>query len=824
MRMGNIFINDSLGGDVPSRMYHNDMIMAFFYELLCFLGKIRKVANRARNRHISLSMGEEKYSVTIGVAGTVDYLIWIFHMFYNERATYDEIRIETDNVQDAKDIWESYSKNRKILAFKIDNCRDYAPDKNKIDGIVETLGTTFIDETIKDYLKNAYDDLKQSYSFSSANCLWKRYEISKFLNIYYKILRCFLCEDELLESEGFVEKILIPTLNLGVEKSKEGEEYRAGMSMPVVLYAINLIYDKLEEFLLLADDLDDILYNEIFLAKIHQMFRFYLVQESNGEIYHAALPAYKERLEQSVMVVPVRAISTYNSYQGIRELRLADKILFELNQGVDARGGEAENNFTYQIVIFGDVVERAIEALLYYTRKQILIKKEYSHLRNIGIKIDAYTLRIGEGQNNFNREINSRYYYEFHQYNNELLNILKLKAILDEGELFFFLDHRDLYRSMIENIDDLILFRQYVSLEDYDVCGEQYLPDDLVLNGKFMNLYHVLTMYAWKNKMGFLRKKAKGELVKYIREVVESQNGKSAYIYISDIAAFKELKCVQENIVRIETYNQKEIGIIRFTSFPREQLPLFFCPENVERNSRHQMLVFNMWQLIKHIVLNEKANFEYRFIKNREKNMLDQIYIALDYSEWGDTVWMSYWYENKKAFKREEIEKFINDILKKIFNNGKKNMYQKYLKKVLISILYGAAKSVEDLLFVYILKDREDLLGQFRWWYPERGESTNRNDGGYNPIIKTYYSLSCKFSLKKNYWEIMRKYDKSSLNLLDQYTVLESIKKSNGIDGAPLQDETVVRFFKDIVQVCETMNYEESSLYSNCRKIEDGYF
>lgn len=813
---------------VSDKRYHNDSMMAFFYELLSFFGEIRFVIHRTGSRHVSLLIGEDNYPVyNIGRETVSEYLVWIFFLFYNDRTTSKEIRIVSQEMQDIEIVSRSYWKNPNIKGFRIDSMT--GSDQRKIEGLIEELETMFISPQVCKDLQRLFIELKSCYNHFDDFLIWNKTQISEFLDVYYDILSYFLCEDELLEVEGIVEKILIPVLNLGIIKTEPEVEDKAGMTMPVVLYAMSLVYDKLDEFLLLESnvygELENLLYREIFLAKLHQMFRFYLIREKNEELCHAALPAFKRTMDFSAMGVPVRGITTYNSFQGIRELRLADKILFEVRQRFDLakKGNEIDGEFIYHITILGDIVKEAMDVLLEYVRKQIILKNEYADMQEIDIRFKVYTLRPEcEKSSACSKGVGGKYEYEFCQYHGQLLDAKDLKNILKEGDLFFFLDNCDLYRTEIENVDDIITFKQYISFGRHKNYHRRGLKDDLVLDSRFMDLYHILTMYAWKNEIGFLRKKAKEDLVKYIRNEIEGQKGKSAYIYISDINAFKGLACIQENIVRIETYNQKEIGIIRFTNYPRKELPVFFNSENIKSGQRKQILVFNMWQIVKHTVLNQKANFETVFLKKREKNMLDQIYIALDYSNWKKAMWVGYYYRDEKAYNQNEIEDFIAMVIQKIFSVGKKDMYQKYLKKVLISILYGAAKSVEDLLFVHILSEREDLLGQFFWWESNQRitlKPIRRSREKYNSIIESYYDLNCKYSLKKNYWEMMRKFDYTGLNILDQYIVFESIKKSSQVNGTIQQDGVVVRFLGEILKACESVGYKESVLYHNCLEI-----
>lgn len=853
---------------VSDGRYRNDTMMAFFSELLQFYREIRTVAQETGNMNISIRIeGKEELLCKIEEGAVSEQLVQAFFMFYSKNDGPEELYIVSKGLQNESEGDERkrvYRKNQNIKEFQIVDVKLGAEsDLKRINKIIDELETMFIDEQVCEKLRKAFSELKYYYSqFSSgedysaegdkgiaamenkgfqnlySSIPWNKSQAMKVLEIYYGILTSFICEDELIETEGMIEKVLIPTLNLGMITTKSGP--KAGMTMPVVLHAMNLVYDKLDKFLLLKTDggekMENCLYHEIFLAKLHQMFRFYLIQEENQEIEmneenrkaenrreslcQAALPASRKEYDDSPLGVPVRSMSTYNSFQGIGELRLADKILYEAARraAVGEKETQPASGFIYRITVFGDVRGSAMRELFEYIEKQVRIKPEYAGMRKMEIRCNVYTLRSKSEENFSVSGQEAEHRCKFLKYQGELLNQQQLRNILESTDLLFVLDSCDLYRTEVEAVADKIIFRQRMSFGGYARNLKRDTPKDLLLGGRFVELYHVLTMYASKNQFGFLRKKAKEEIVKFIRKGIESQANKAAYIYISDIEAFQEMECIKENIVRIETYNQKEIGIIRFVKGDSQGLPEFFAPQAAEESARKHLLVFNMWQVIKHIVLNQREYFKELFLKDGEKNMLDQIYLALDYSNWRSGVKISYYYEEKDSFYQKEIQQFIFFVLQKAFGSEEKDIYQKYLKKVMISILYGSAKSTEDLLFVYLLKDREELIGKFRWL-----GDTEEGKEDYNPEIVSYYNQNCKYTLKKNYWDLMRKFDCMDLNIIDKYTVFETIKKTSR-KGETESGSVVGRFLEEILRVCKEVSYSDSMLYENCLELRKNNF
>lgn len=799
--------------------YYNNNIKAFFNELLYFFSQIRMVYYNTKNSKIELKMGEERYSVNIGDKGVSEFLIWIFLRFYNEKAI-KTIEIDAENLVGKGIMQKRYDKNMEIPGFKIEN-KVYS-DKERIRKILDdSLDSVFIDEDVKEKLHLRYRKLYNCYDAMPDNSFFVRRWSICFLNIYYDILSYLLCENELLETEGVVEDILIPTLNLGIDDYKQEELPGVRMNAPVALAAFDLIYEKLDQFLFLEIDVEryeNVVYNEIFLAKLHQLFRFYLVQGKGGCLYHAALPAYERERNNSPMTIPIRPLYSYNSYQGIRELRLADKILFEFEQRYcckDQNVNHIDRSVAYRIVMIGDIIEEAMDELIAYIEKEIRLKDLYSDVRDIAMEFHVYTMRIDAG-NVFRAENKEKKQYTCvrHPYNGQLHNADKLKKMIHEGDLFLFLDNCCLYKQKVESVHDDITFKQYISFDTYESSREKYVSNDLILKGKFMDLYQAMMMYAWDGKLGFLRKRLREDLMRFIQREIEIQD-KVAYIYLSDNSAFGGLSWIEENMVRLEVYNQKEIGIIRFTKSKHEIFPVSYQPDQ-RKDIPMRMLVFNMWQFVKHLVLDYRVFFERNFLAEDEC-MLDQIYIALDYTQWTKGVWLSYWYKDRQKFKEENIKEFIDVIFRKNITGQKEDMYQGYLKKVFISFLYGAGKSVEDLLFLHLLKKKGSMIGEISW-------RDKKDKDNYNPAIKEYYDQNCKYIKKQNYWNAIEMFDRNGLNFVEQYVTLEAIKRAGRTENIMQQKSYVSQFLDDNMKVCMDMEYVDSPLYGNCQKIKKEYY
>ena len=115
---------------------------------------------------------------------------------------------------------------------------------------------------------------------------------------------------------------------------------------------------------------------------------------------------------------------------------------------------------------------------------------------------------------------------------------------------------------------------------------------------------------------------------------------------------------------------------------------------------------------------------------------------------------------------------------------------------------------------MYLLKDREELFEEFRW----RG-GKEESEENYNPEIELYYNQNCKYTLKKNYWDLMRKFDCMDLNIIDKYTVFETIKKTSKKRKSGPDGNSVSRFLEEMLRVCEKVSYSDSMLYRNCLEL-----
>lgn len=680
-------------------------------------------------------------------------------------------------------------------------------DLDRLLFIKEELDKSFLDDMIKNEIKIRISRLADRQKKNGGSFLWNPIQLSGYLDDYYGILCLMLRDDSILRTEGVVEKILIPLLNLGTERA---EDYTVHMALtaPAILPALNLFYERLQELLTMeffSDNkkgsnekkfqrAEDDIYKDIFMSKLHQIFRSCIVFDKSGDLYYTEVPDYGRCEADFPLSFRVKGSDKLDSFQGIRELRLAEKIIYECMQYCEAsaRNGE-ETKREFRVALIGEVDPDPLKELIIYIRETINNKEEYKVLRSIEFNYTVYTIDADE------TAANGIDHCEYRKYNDLLLNRKKLEEVLEESDLLMFLDSCQLYDMDIEDIDDFIVFYQNIMMENYSDFFAGTDTKDLKLNCKFMELYNALMSYCWKGKLGSIRKTAKENLIKFLRDYVKECRHKTVYLYVSDIKAFSKLTCIQNDFVRIEKYNEKEIGIIRFTTNSREVLPVRAdCVTVYGRN----ILVFNMWQVVKHVVINERQFFTKLFL-DKNNMMLDDIYIGFDYTDWRENIKISYYYEGIQA--DGVCEKNLKDciclVVRMLLGGQAPNMYDKYMRKAFLSFLYGAVKSVEDLVFLHLFKKNKEMLGEC-------------SIIGLNPELKNHYNLNCKYSHKKNYWEAMEKFDASHINFVDRYLVMN--RADNNGEMADNERSGARQMIADIMEACEQISYSDSILYQNC--------
>lgn len=625
-------------------------------------------------------------------------------------------------------------------------------------------------------------------------------DIKKCTDLFYKSIKFFMSHESFLEMEK-KERVLCELLNIG--SYYDGEKYKTTIYAPRSLLVLPSIYKNLSLYLKRTEQ-DEMLTkcnHSIFLAKLHQANRWYTlaVEKRKLCLYHVALPAYQTE-QNTDMFLEMRNIKTYDSYEGVGELRLADKILYEL----EYRDKNQLDIGNIRISIFGEVNYNPLLELIDYLNKVINIKYPYMKAK-YKLSFDIYTRKIDELEENKRISEYKNCVLKFYKKDEKQFSIRKkIDKLIDDSDIIFLLDNSGIYNA--------------VTYEAFDDGGEYYknlqmLPDqisidedreDFKIDKNFDELYNIAVTYGNFGKFGKIYKEAYDTLLGAFEQRCSDE--KVIYAYISDLDAFSQVYFNQEQYVRLEQYRDKEMGIIRFSK----------RKENLLKNSSSQkMIVFNLWQFVKHIAIHERMNFEEYFIypSYRSKILLDQILIGIDYSLWIEEVVFSYTLDSKidinKAIYCERLEQFINNVIIPKFDSMSEISYESYYRKIFISFLYGDAKNVEDLLFLHIYQWHKIILGKSKLRERYTDEKQDLIDNK---------NVEFKFSTKRFYQIAMKRFDSTFNNEYDRLNAYGTLRRESNMLFYDYKKDDIKMILSNIKKACEAITYDRMILYRQCQE------
>lgn len=625
-------------------------------------------------------------------------------------------------------------------------------------------------------------------------------DIKKCTDLFYKSIKFFMSHESFLEMEK-KERVLYELLNIG--SYFDGEKHRTTIYAPRSLIILPSIYKNLSLYLNIVEQ-DEILTkcnHSIFLAKLHQANRWYTLAAEKRKLclYHVALPAYQTE-QNTDMFLEMRNIKTYDSYEGVGELRLADKILYEL----EYRDKNQLDIGNLRISIFGEVNYNPLLELIDYLNKAINIK--YPHMKaKYKLSFDIYTRKIDELEESKWISEYKNCVLKFYKKDEKQFSIRKkINKLLDNSDVIFLLDNSGIYNGVTD--------------EAFDDGGEYYknlqmLPDqisideaceDFKIDKNFNELYNIAVTYGKFGKFGKICKEAYESLLGNFEQRCSDE--KVIYAYISDLDAFSKVYFNQEQYVRLEQYRDKEMGIIRFSKRKENSL---------KNSSSQKMIVFNFWQFVKHIAIHERMNFEEYFIypSYRGKILLDQILIGIDYSLWIEELVFSYTLDSKidinKAIYCERLEQFINNVIIPKFDSRSEISYESYYRKIFISFLYGDAKSVEDLLFLHIYQWHKKILGKSRLRERYKNEKQDLIDNK---------NTEFKFSTKRFYQIAMKRFDSMFNNEYDRLNAYGTLRRDSNMLFYDCKTDDIKIILSNIKIACEDITYDRSILYRQCQE------
>ena len=532
-------------------------------------------------------------------------------------------------------------------------------------------------------------------------------------------------------------------------------------------------------------------YQAVIISKALREFRWIIVKDN--ELFQAAIPAavpvYEDEDPEDCkkriwsLDIPVRDLEDYNSYEGIGELRLFDKIIYELEK----RKGSGKVEF--HVLIVGDILKKPIEVLCQAVEGWIRSQKcnDQDYWSKIDIFMTILTRNKWESKCNIPKDmiqITPHVNYKWEKYEGQLLQGGILEELIKENDWMFLLDACNLYNDI------------YIEEQDVDLIEQRLF---LTGNCSIAQQQQVLYAVVGAGAPGIFKKEINRTFLKYLSKQLKKfgDEAKNVYVYVSDLDAISELDFFDENFIRIERYNNKEFLILRMPGMDEAELK--------EIDSR-RIIVMNLWQVIKHCtVRNIDCFLDYFGLDDISTAMVifRDTLIGVEYEQW--RCQLIFYYSMPDClgeFDLQLYEKHLKSWIKTgimpYFKNQPGNVFYNYFVKAFSTFLYSDAKCVDDMLFLHLFVDKHELLKNIVF-------------GGKDTEIRNYQSASCKYSQKQFYATAMEDYDTSSEMFVNKYRKLDLMERA---------DVNLRRtIFQKIVDSCQRNQYEDSYLMINCQKM-----
>ncbi len=676
----------------------------------------------------------------------------------------EELKIETNRVSDLEGVFFT---------------------EKRIVEVLDRLLNSFVDVEVINQIKDDSEEffnVRKRLLTRESVFLLKSEEIDEYLSKYYGLLMDLVLFYDVFDKKQDRDIIIGELLRLDTVYDEKNDVYQLDFWSPMVLNKLQKINRGIADFYkqITRGDASEStwlqrLYKHIVVIKAQHDLRWYMCGEKK-ELLHAAIAAYLDNQPTNLnFQITARSLEKYNSFEGIKELRLGEKIIYEYEMIRE----KVESNF--KVAIMGDLNVRPIEELYEYVYKKIKKTSE-----DFLLEFNIYTKKNMDGINNPHihfRDIPGK----------ALGNKSELGQVIDANNVVFILDCVELYKSpepqteSHEFVKYRFIFNQYfensTGSEQTDICDQNMLEE----------LYEMLTCEQIFDQFGRISKEANGSLLEFCEEKQKAVGEKSTiYVYVSDMQAFDNIYHDDQYYIRTERYNQKEIGIIRYSSETVRGLDL--------GAKKNRMLVFNIWQFIKNVAINERNLFISFINKSDDAYMdLDQIYIGIDYKDWPNILEVHYWCSETRF--EVVAQKFINEVLLRVLNNRDGDMFNQYIRKAMYSFFFSSAKSVNDMLFAHLFMNKQKLLGKV--------VLAEENDDNK---VKENINTRFKFSSKRFYDMIMKNYDMRSNMYAGQIKTSLIIQKKEQKESRIKKD----KIYQNVIDACRNLSYEDSYLMKNC--------
>lgn len=662
--------------------------------------------------------------------------------------------------------------------------------RERLKGLLEEVQAVY-DQFVKSFENNIWFPDKESARIY-------RDKYSELLQELFSLARSF---------EDFGEtgtQFLLDILNVDI--TFEDDSMRASLCCPAAVDAILHMYDCIEKY---ADinmqsckkedrDLLESNYQAVIISRALRRFRWILTFD--GELLQAAVPAAlplyegeddtekndidKERRVWS-LDIPVRRLRDYNSYEGIGELRLFDKLVYEL----DRRKNTDKADF--QVLIIGDILKKPIEVLCQTVECWLISQKPDGKRdwNNSRIYLTVLTRNKWEKTDEFPKkeiEVANHVRYRWESYKGQLIHGRMLDELIENNDCMFILDCCDLYNGIYSEGIDPGEARQQAINGVYSVAKQQQMLYALSITGCF----------------GTFTKESNHTFIRYLGEQLKKFGSemKTAYVYVSDLDSIDGMDFCDEHFIRMEHYNDKEFLIVRMPGRREASLS-----EQVAR----RIIVLNLWQVIKHCtVRNIDCFMKYFGLDDIDiptaVNVFRNTLIGVEYGQWRKQLKFYYYMpgnlkEPKRRLYELKLKTWINVGIMPYFRAQPSNMFYDYFVKAFSSFLYSDAKCVDDMLFLHLFVNKHQMFENVTFIDQEDAE------------LPKYQAKACKYSQKQFYTEVMEDYDSSSEMFMYKYRKLDLIERA---------DVDLRRtIFQKVKDACERNEYGDSYLKINCEKM-----
>lgn len=669
-------------------------------------------------------------------------------------------------------------------------------DTLKLSECADRLDGCFLDEKLlKELQKLVYEFCEERDMLEkNASPFLSIEQIERYLSKYYALLFKLMFEDDVINNVEQVKDLLCVLLRLDEDGSK------ISLFSPLALNAIRKMYIgvneywKEEEQSIGGNLCISLMKRNVVVKKAQHTFRW-LMGGEGSELLHAAVSPYVPQSEASEpshkLYIPFKNVRDCNSYEGIGELRLADKIRYEYL--IDDNGPKCLN-----VAILGDINPQPMEDL----EKNLKYDLQRKGKSDYKIVYNVYTKNPFQTQS-----ANIKLCGELE---GVLSNGTNVEKLIQENDVIFLLDCIELYTPIkVQEQKEVEISKQKFGMgkpfdslyvDKVDWCNSNLLEE----------LYEHMTVFSKTGYFGSFRKKANDSLLMFCEGKVKEKKGSrcTLYAYVSDIAAFNSLYCNDKYYVRTERYHQKEIGIIRFCSVPEKaMLPL--------SNENKRIIYFNAWQIVKHICLDEAQ----KVIDTLDKESIVKDYdlrymwIGMDYTGWPKSLVLHCSMEkinqdnSYMAVCEQFLKKFTDRVAVPLLNcrDIEGNAIHQYLWRALYSMLYSDAQCVQDMLLLHLLVRKSKDVGSALF---DAAVSQKSLD------FKRHAEY--KYSIKRFYEMIIKQYDTSADRTLGQSLTSYAIERMEA-ENMGLGVTSEKEMFQNVIGACEQLDYK-NHLYDNCKE------